>query len=132
MPILWQVGDEGVKVMARKYIVADKDGLNKKTVRPSERMFRRSRAAENRRRLAQNKETKFTRFVIGLAGILTMIVFMAVILMTKAYAGEGGTEEVAGFMTRPLVGKYTPMDLMGFAFVIVAGYAVYRKFNSKQ
>jgi len=119
--------------MARKYTETGKRGLE----RPSERMFRRSRAAENRRRIKDNKDQRFFRFIFGLASIGIFAVFIIIIFMSKAaYGQEVGQEadmettpETA--LTRPFVGDFSLLDLMGVAFVIVAGYAVYRKYSHK-
>lgn len=121
--------------MARRYTETGKRGHERPTARPSERMFRRSRAAENRRRVKENKDQRFFRFIFGLAGIGTFAVFIIIIFMSKAaYGQEAGvdvTVEVAQetALTRPFIGDFSLLDLMGVAFVIVAGYAVYRKYN---
>jgi len=115
--------------MARKYSPPGKRGFE----RPSERMFRRSRAAESRRNKSINKDARFFRIVSGIAGIGTLIVFVVIIFMSKAAYGQEadtGAETVPETaLTRPFIGDFSLMDLMGFAFVIVAGYAVYRKYN---
>jgi len=72
--------------MARKYSQADKDG-KRRFERPSERMFRRSRAAEDRRRRSQNKDARFFRVVSGVATVGIFIVFVVIIFMTKASYG---------------------------------------------
>ena len=50
--------------------------------RPSERMFRRSQAAEMRRRRSERADTNFMRFVFGIAGVTTLIVFMIVYMLS--------------------------------------------------
>ncbi len=75
------------------------------------------------------------RFVFGLMSVGTLIVFVIIYLMSssmKAHASvptaDGASE---GTLTRPLIAGYSALDLMGLAFVIVAGYAVWRKYNRK-
>ncbi len=115
--------------MARKYTQTGK----RETGRPSERMFRRSRAAENRRRVKDNKDQRFFRFIFGIAGFGTLAAFLIIVFMTKsAYGQEAGREAVPETtLTRPFIGDYSLLDLMGLAFVIVAGYAVYLKYRPK-
>lgn len=50
--------------------------------RPSDRMFRRSQAAERRRRKAERADTNFMRVVFGIAGVTTLIVFMIVYMLS--------------------------------------------------
>lgn len=117
--------------MARKYT----DTGKRDTERPSERMFRRSRAAENRRRIKDNKDQRFFRFIFGLTSVGIFVVFLVIVFMTKsAYGQETGTETGAETvretaLTRSIIGDYSLLDLMGLAFVIVAGYAVIRKYK---
>lgn len=115
--------------MARKYTDTGKRGKG----RPSERMFRRSRAAENRRRIKENKDQRFFRFIFGVAGVGTFAAFIIIIFMTKAaYGQEAGAETVSQTtLTRPFIGDFSLLDLMGVAFVIVAGYAVFLKYRRK-
>lgn len=123
--------------MARKFTATGKRG----TGRPSERMFRRSRAAENRRRIKDNKDQRFFRFIYGLAGVGTFAVFIIIIFMSNAaYGQEAGAETVPvtvpetvpeTALTRPFIGDFSLLDLMGVAFVIVAGYAVFLKYRRK-
>ncbi len=119
--------------MARKYTDTGKRGDDRSSARPSERMFRRSRAAENRRRIKENKDQRFFRFIFGLTSIGIFAAFIIIIFMTKtAYGQEAGAEiapETA--LTRAFTGDFSLLDLMGVAFVIVAGYAVYRKYSNK-
>lgn len=53
-----------------------------KRKRPSERMFKRSMAAEKRRRQAERKDAAFMRMVYGIAGVTTLIVFMIVYMLS--------------------------------------------------
>lgn len=117
--------------MARKYTETGKRGSDSSSSRPSERMFRRSRAAENRRRIKENKDQKFFRFIFGLASVGIFAVFIIIIFMSKAAYGQEAGAEVAPetALTRPFVGDFSLLDLMGVAFVIVAGYAVYLKYK---
>lgn len=117
--------------MARRYTDTGKRGSERPSARPSERMFRRSRAAENRRRIKDNKDQRFFRFIFGLAGFGTFAVFMIILFVTKsAYGQETGAETVPETaLTRPFIGDVSLLDLMGVAFVTVAGYAVYLKYR---
>ncbi len=101
--------------------------------RPSDRMFRRSRAAENRRRASQNKDARFFRTVSTVVSVGIFIVFVVIIFMTKAaiaaQAEDPASTGTNSELTQPLLGGFSALDLLGLAFVIVAGYAVYRKYT---
>ena len=105
------------------------------SIRPSDRMFRRSRAAENRRRISQNKDARFFKTVSILATVGIFIVFLVIIFMTKvAFGRQAETSMKTGAdseLTQPLLGDFSALDLLGLAFVIVAGYAVFRKYSNK-
>jgi len=58
------------------------DDEPKRYVRPSERMFRRSRAAQARRRKSERAEARFNRLVIGIAGIAALLVFVIVYMFS--------------------------------------------------
>ena len=116
--------------MARKYIEHKSDAHR----RPSERMFRRSRAAENRRRKAQKSESRFIQWTVALIMFVVMIVFGATALITGSFAAAAPPAQSSNsenVLTRPLLGDYSPLDIMGLVFVLVAGYAVFRKFRRK-
>jgi len=63
-----------------------KDDSNERSApkreRPSERMFKRSMAAERRRRASERKDATFIRMVYGIAGVTTLIVFMIVYMLS--------------------------------------------------
>lgn len=104
------------------------DNEPKRYERPSERMFRRSRAAKARRREAVQKESKFMRLVFGIAGMATFLAFLFFyVFAMSASAAETTAQESA--MTQPIFGNFTFLDLVGVAFVVVAGYAVWRKYK---
>jgi len=63
--------------------------------RPSDRMFRRSRRAEMRRRKAAKEDAVFFRVVYSLAGVATAFVF---VLIYMASSG-GGAVDRACFQT---------------------------------
>ncbi len=103
-------------------------------IRPSERMFRRSRAAEMRRRESQAKEAKFMRFVFGIAGFAALIAFLFFYMfanMAQAAENTSGEDENMqnGTLTQPILGNFSIIDIAGIAFVAVAGYAVWRKYS---
>ena len=110
-------------------------------IRPSERMFRRSRAARARRFRSERSESRFIRAVFSIAGVTTLIVFAIIYMLNAQVAGAQEVQSdtpnpqptpVQGSaLTTPILGDYTPLDLMGFAFVIIAGYAVYRRYSTK-
>ncbi len=114
--------------MARKYIKSDGTKTPAGRVRPSERMFRRSRLAEHRRRISQKKDAGFTRIIFALVSFAILIVFAIVFFMTNAYAQE---PEGTG-LTKPVIGQYTGADIIGLIIVIILGFAVYKKFNAKK
>lgn len=59
-----------------------KERAGPKRERPSERMFKRSMAAERRRRASERKDATFMRMVYGIAGVTTLIVFMIVYMLS--------------------------------------------------
>lgn len=109
--------------------------------RPSERMFRRSRAADMRRRQAAKKDDRFIRMITGIAGFALLLTFLFFFM----YAGEVFAAELAAdtvsdnevkntsaeATSTPLVGKFTLIDIAGIAFVLVSGYVVIRRFKNK-
>ena len=123
--------------MVRKYSEPGKRKFERPSERPSERMFRRSRAAENRRIKSSNKDARFFRFVYSLATIGIFVVFIIIVLMSKAAFAQKNVQDVAQDLepanayTCPLIGGMSLLDIMGLAFVLVAGYAVYRKYSNK-
>lgn len=119
----------------------DPDQGSGKAERPSERMFRRSRAAEMRRRQASKKEDRFMRMIFGISGFALLLTFLFFFM----YAGEVFAAEAvveanvdnavkstsAEATSTPLVGKFTLIDIAGIAFVLVSGYVVLRRFKNK-
>ena len=100
--------------------------------RPSERMFRRSRAAQARRRQAQAKESRFMRMIAGIAGFALLIVAVFFFMFySSASAQEAAAPLEQTAMTTPVIGNFTWLDIMGIAFVAIAGYAVWRKYQNK-
>ncbi len=100
--------------------------------RPSDRMFRRSRAAQARRRQAQAKESRFMRMVFGIAGFAMLLVAVFFFMFyASASAQETAVPPEQTAMTTPVIGNFTWLDIMGIAFVAAAGYAVWRKYQNK-
>lgn len=103
--------------------------------RPSDRMFRRSRAAEMRRRQAARKDDRFMRLVFGIAGFALLLTFLFFFM----YADFAGASEAVAqneaknasepVSVAPLVGNLTLIDIAGVAFVLVSGYAVFRRYK---
>ncbi|MEE9272332.1 MAG: hypothetical protein V3U57_03570 [Robiginitomaculum sp.] len=118
--------------------------------RAIERRFRHSYKAQMRRNKAKREDNRFMHTVFGIAAFGTLVVFIIVYgLVQSAFAAELGialqaaqnTGEAAaseaqrpqsGFLIQPLVGKYTPLDIMGIAFVMVAGYAVWLRYKNRE
>ncbi|PHR58700.1 MAG: hypothetical protein COA43_10635 [Robiginitomaculum sp.] len=108
--------------------------------RPSQRMFRRSRAAESRRRLAARKEERFMRTIFGICGFALMLAMLFFFMFSNTVqAQEMDTQQgqsvenapaTEGLMA-PVLGNFTGLDMIGFAFVAIAGFAVYRRFARK-
>ena len=100
--------------------------------RPSERMFRRSRAAQIKRRQQARKDAKFLRIIFGVAGLPLLLVMLFFFIYGMPAAAQTVAEgESPTVLTRPLIGPYSLIDLGGIAFVIIAGYAVFRQYRNK-
>ncbi len=101
-------------------------------MRPSERMFRRSRAAEARRRISERKDERFMRLVFGIAGFAALLAFLFFYMFAQtAQAAEATEENIPNERwTQPFLGNFSIIDLAGIAFVAVTGYAVWRKYTS--
>lgn len=104
---------------------------NKAYQRPSERMFRRSRAAEARRRASERKDAKFMRLVFGIAGFAALIAMMFFYMFAQtAQAAEAASEDGSkSMLTQPMLGNLTLIDMAGIAFVFIAGYAVWLRYK---
>ncbi len=119
----------------------DRAGRKERYKRPSDRMFRRSRAAEMRRHKSLQADARFLKVITGLTSAATLIVFAIIIYYFKgtANAAEAPSSDTAETqaaapttaLTEPLFGNFTGLDLLGIAFVMVAGYAVWRKYQNK-
>ncbi len=101
----------------------------KSSQRPSDRMFRRSRRALEQRRAAERKDARFVRFIFTLSLLTTLIVFLIIYFFSGQLASAAPASDTD--LTAPILGKYSILDLGGFIFVAIAGYAVYRRFQSK-
>jgi len=106
--------------------------------RPSDRIFRRSRAAEQRRYNSQQAESRFLRAIFGLTSLTTLIVFVIIVLFYKSNAQAAETPvpdaplaEPSTALTEPLFGSFTGLDILGIAIVMMLGYAVWRKYQNK-
>ncbi|PHR91321.1 MAG: hypothetical protein COA69_12480 [Robiginitomaculum sp.] len=113
----------------------DKD-YSKPYERPSQRMFRRSRAAEMRRRQAARKEDRFMRLIFGVAGFGMLLAFLFFYMFTEtAQAAQStpstGETSAENAMTEAFLGNFSILDLGGIAFVAIAGYAVWRRYSNK-
>ena len=108
---------------------------NKAYQRPSERMFRRSRAAEARRRASERKDAKFMRLVFGIAGFAALLAMMFFYMFAQTAqatvkAAETASEDIPqSILTQPMLGNFTLIDMAGIAFVFIAGYAVWLRYK---
>lgn len=108
-----------------------KSGAAKKTLPggqsyecPSDRMFRRSRRAEMRRRQAAADDARFFRAVYSLAGVATVFVFILIYL-----AQSGGGQGLIGMvhLAEPWLGPFSKLEIFGFGFIaVLAGMYLWR------
>ena len=82
--------------------------------RPSERMFRRSRRAEERRRRQARDDANFFRAVFSLAGVATGFVF---ILIYLAQSGGGGGLIAMAPLADPWLGPFSKLEIFGGLFI---------------
>lgn len=95
----------------------DPDHIHRKE-RPSERMFRRSRRAEMRRRQAAREDANFFRAVFSLAGVATAFVFV-IIYMASANGGSGMVALAP--LSEPWIGPFSRLEIFGVGLIIVLG-----------
>ena len=84
--------------------------------RPSQRMFRRSRRAEERRRKQARDDANFFKAVFSLAGVATGFVF---ILIYLAQSGGGGGLIAMAPLAQPWLGPFSKMEIFGGLFIAV-------------
>lgn len=82
--------------------------------RPSQRMFRRSRRAEERRRKQARDDANFFRAVFSLAGVATGFVF---ILIYLAQSGGGGGLIAMAPLAQPWLGPFSKLEIFGGLFI---------------
>lgn len=87
-----------------------------KSERPSNRIFRRSRRAEMRRRQAAKDDANFFRAVFSIAGVATAFVF---ILIYLASSGGGGGLIGLASLSHPSIGPFSILEIGGFGFIAV-------------
>ncbi len=82
--------------------------------RPSDRMFRRSRRAEMRRRKAAKEDAVFFRVVYSLAGVATAFVFVLIFM-----ASSGGGVSLASLtpLAQPWLGPVSKLEAFGFGTI---------------
>lgn len=90
--------------------------LSMKGERPSERIFRRSRRAEMRRRQAAKEDANFFRAVFSLAGVATAFVFVLIYLASSG--GGGGLVGMAS-LSQPSIGPFSVLEIGGFGAIAV-------------
>lgn len=84
--------------------------------RPSQRMFRRSRRAEERRRKQARDDANFFKAVFSLAGVATGFVF---ILIYLAQSGGGGGLIAMAPLAQPWLGPFSKLEIFGGLFIAV-------------
>lgn len=82
--------------------------------RPSQRMFRRSRRAEERRRKQARDDANFFKAVFSLAGVATGFVF---ILIYLAQSGGGGGLIAMAPLAQPWLGPFSKLEIFGGLFI---------------
>ncbi len=82
--------------------------------RPSERMFRRSRRAEERRRKQARDDAVFFRAVFSLAAVGTGFVFIMIYLAQSG--GSGGLIAMAP-LADPWLGPFSKLEIFGGLFI---------------
>ncbi len=93
--------------------------------RPSERMFRRSRRAEERRRKASRDDANFFKAVFSLAGVATGFVFILIFLATSSLESSrsgnsgGGLISVIGPLSDPWLGPFSKLEIFGGLFIAI-------------
>ena len=85
--------------------------------RPSERMFRRSRRAEDRRRKQARDDSNFFKAVFSLAGVATGFVFILIYLASSAMSGGGGGLAALAPLSEPWLGPISKLELFGGLFI---------------
>ncbi len=82
------------------------------------------------RKLAARSESHFIRFVITLSLLATLVVFVIIYVFSGQLAAAAETTP-ENDLTAPVLGNFSLIDIAGFIFVAIAGYAVYRRFRNK-
>lgn len=85
--------------------------------RPSERMFRRSRRAEDRRRKQSRDDANFFKAVFSLAGVATGFVFILIYLATSSMSGGGSGLDSLAPLSQPWLGPVSKLELFGGLFI---------------
>lgn len=88
--------------------------------RPSERMFRRSRRSEDRRRKQARDDANFFKAVFSLAGVATGFVFILIFLAQSSLTGgDGGAIVAMAPLAQPWLGPFSKLEIFGFGFIAV-------------
>jgi hypothetical protein len=85
--------------------------------RPSERMFRRSRRAEDRRRKQARDDANFFKAVFSLAGVATAFVFILIFLASSSMSDGGGGLASLAPLSEPWLGPVSKLELFGGLFI---------------
>lgn len=99
-----------------------------KKERPSDRMFRRSRRAEMRRRQAAKDDANFFRAVFSLAGVATAFVFIIIYMATSA--GGHSMMSLAPF-SQPWLGPFSKLEIGGFGVIGVLALIYWQRVRKR-
>lgn len=90
--------------------------------RQSERMFRRSRRAEERRRKQARDDANFFKAVFSLAGVATGFVFILIYLAQSSIdTGGGGGLMAMAPLAEPWLGPFSKLEILGGLFIAALG-----------